>query len=186
MDLERLRRFNKALFKREKFISPIRLSTHIMMGFFHGNKIVFVGQNPGQPKVFSDGFVANHLVKESFEEIQENYFVGFPRCRIGQYTIKVLNHLGLMLDDISFTNIVKYSTIKNQRPDNDAQIKQFIKILVRQFKYLKPKKIVAVGNFASYNLNTVGLPHVKIAHPASHRYSLLNVKKDARLIRDGI
>ena len=163
-----------------KCISKNRLSKNIMPGFFNGNKILFIGQNPGQPSVTD--IHQNEIM--SFDEHEIDYFKGFLKCKIGIYLKTVLTQLGFTVFDVGFTNVVKYSTINNMQPTID-EASAMIPILKKQIELLKPEKIVAIGAFASDKLCTNMIQHIRIAHPASHRYSFFNIAKDVKIINHG-
>ena len=161
-----------------KCISKNRLSKNIMPGFFNGNKILFIGQNPGQPSQTD----IHQNEKMSFDEHQIDYFKGFLKCRIGIYLKTILNKLGFTVFDIGFTNIVKYSTINNIQP-TIGEAAAMMYILKKQIELLKPEKIVAIGAFASNRLQENNIIHKRIMHPASHNYSFFKIAKDVEIIK---
>jgi uracil-DNA glycosylase family 4 len=149
-----------------------------MPGFFNGNKILFIGQNPGQPSTTD----VHQNQEMSFDEHQIDYFKGFLRCRIGIYLKAVLKQLDFTIFDVGFTNIVKYSTLDNIQPTTE-EADTMMPILKKQIELLNPEKIIAIGSFASLRLSEDNIKHQRIAHPASHRYSFFNVAKDVEIIR---
>lgn len=153
------------------------------MGYFSGSKLLFIGQNPGQPHSYKDGHADSHQqVKCDFETVQKNYYEGLIRCRMGKYIGEILKKLGLTFKDISFTNIVKYSTVNNTIPsDHNSVIMK--RILDGQIKLIMPEKIVALGSYASCALTNMKHPHVHLKHPAVHNYSLKKVDENVTSIK---
>ena len=170
--------YNESIFNNDIYFSKNRLSKNIMPGFFNGNKILFVAQNPGQPSATD----IHQNQEMNFDAHQLDYFAGFLRCKIGVYIRSVLTRLGLTVFNIGFTNIVKYSTINNVQPTID-EANAMIPILKKQIELLEPEKIVAIGSFASDRLSENNIIHRKISHPASHNYSRFKIANDVEVIR---
>jgi len=169
--------YNESIFNNDIYFSENRLSKNIMPGFFNRNKILFVGQNPGQPSATD----IHQNQKMSFYDHQVDYFIGFLRCKIGIYLKTVLSKLGLTVFDIGFTNIVKYSTINNIQPTIE-EADTMIPVLKNQIELFMPEKIVAIGAFASNTLSRHDIRHIKISHPASHNYSFFKIANDVKII----
>ena len=178
LEIKQLYDYNKSIYENEVYKSENRLSKNIMPGFFNRNKILFVGQNPGQPSQTD----VHQNEKMPFDEHEVDYFAGFLKCRIGIYIKAILDQLRLNVFDIGFTNIVKYSTINNVKPTSEeAEI--MMPILIDQINFFQPEKIVAIGSFASDKLKDI--KHVRINHPASHNYSFFRIAMDAKIINGG-
>ena len=170
--------YNLLVYNNDTYESNNRLSKNLMPGFFNGNKILFIGQNPGQPSKTD----IHQDQKMSFENHQLNYFEGFLRCKIGIYIKTILKQLDLTVFDIGFTNIVKYSTINNVQPTTD-EAKAMMFILRRQIELFKPEKTIAIGAFAANMLSENNIEHKTIKHPASHNYSFFKIAKDVEMIK---
>jgi len=169
--------YNQSIYNNDIYESYNRLSKNIMPGFFNGNKILFIGQNPGQPSKTD----IHQDQKMLFENHQLNYFEGFLRCKIGIYIKTILKQLDLTVFDIGFTNIVKYSTINNIQPTiNEANA--MVPILRRQIELFKPEKTIAIGAFAGNILSENNIEHKTIKHPASHNYSFFKIAGDVKII----
>lgn len=103
-------------------------ATNIVFG--KGNPdadIVFIGEAPGEK-----------------EDIQGVPFVG----RAGKELDKLLNQIGLTLDDVYICNILKYRPPKNRDP-SASEIKSHTPYLIEQLKIIKPKIIATLGNYST-------------------------------------
>lgn len=92
-----------------------------------GAKILFVGEAPG----------AN-------EDEQGLPFVGAA----GKNLDKLLARVGLSLDDIYVTNILKCRPFDNRNPTNE-EIKAHTPWLIEQIKEMKPSVVCSLGNYAT-------------------------------------
>lgn len=102
--------------------------TNIVFG--KGNekaKILFVGEAPGRN-----------------EDLQGLPFVGAA----GKNLDKLLHNVGLSLDDIYVTNILKCRPPENRNPSNE-EIKLHTPYLLKQIKEMKPEVICSLGNYAT-------------------------------------
>jgi DNA polymerase len=90
-------------------------------------QILFIGEAPGE--------------KEDLEGIP---FVG----RAGKQLDKLLNMIGLGIDDVYIANILKYRPPKNRNPSTE-EIKNHTPYLKEQIKIIKPKIIATLGNYAT-------------------------------------
>lgn len=103
-------------------------STNIVFGKGNSNAdIVFIGEAPGEK-----------------EDLQGIPFVG----RAGNELDKLLNQIGLSLEDIYICNILKYRPPKNRDP-SIAEIKSHTPYLIEQLKIIKPKIVVTLGNYST-------------------------------------
>lgn len=89
--------------------------------------ILFIGEAPGE--------------KEDLEGVP---FVG----RAGKQLDKLLNNIGLTIDDIYIANILKYRPPKNRNP-NSNEIKSHTPYLIEQIQVIKPKVIATLGNYST-------------------------------------
>jgi uracil-DNA glycosylase family 4 len=89
--------------------------------------ILFIGEAPGKN-----------------EDLQGLPFVGAA----GKQLDRLLNNIGLGIDDVYIANILKYRPPNNRDP-NAEEIKRHTPYLVRQIDAIKPKVIVTLGNFSS-------------------------------------
>lgn len=78
------------------------------------------------------------------EDLQGFPFVGAA----GKNLDKLLNGIGLTLNDIYVTNILKYRPPENRNPLPD-EIKAHTPWLIEQIKQVKPKVICSLGNYAT-------------------------------------
>lgn len=183
LNLAELHEFNKHVYETESIIDPIRLSNNCLMGYFSGNKFLFVGQNPGQPHSYTDGHSDTHQnLKGDFNTVQEDYYHGLVRCSIGKYTAQLVSLLGAKMEDVSFTNVYKYSTLNNEKPGSH-NLMLMRGILERQISRLKPEKVIAYGAFASASLAEIRCKHARLHHPASHNYSKSHIEIDTIIIK---
>ena len=90
-------------------------------------KIMFIGEAPGE--------------KEDKEGVP---FVGSA----GKLLDKLLESIGLSLNDVYIANILKYRPPENRNP-NHEEIVAHTPYLIEQIKIIKPKLIVTLGNFAT-------------------------------------
>ncbi len=108
---------------------PLKESS-INLVFGKGNpssKIMFVGEAAGKN-----------------EDEQGLPFVGAA----GKNLDKLLEKVGLSIDDIYITNIIKYRPPENRNPLPE-EIKAHTPWLVEQIKEMKPKVICSLGNYAT-------------------------------------
>lgn len=103
-------------------------ATNLVFGKGNPNAdIFFIGEAPGEK-----------------EDEQGIPFVG----RAGKELDKLLQTIGLTLDDVYIANILKYRPPKNRNP-NVEEIKAHTPYLIEQIKIIKPKVIIPMGNFAA-------------------------------------
>ncbi len=89
--------------------------------------ILFIGEAPGEK-----------------EDLQGLPFVG----RAGKQLDKLLNMIGLTIDDVYIANILKCRPPKNRDPKPD-EIKKCTPYLIEQIKTIKPKVIATLGNYST-------------------------------------
>lgn len=102
--------------------------TNVVFG--KGNKnadILFIGEAPGEK-----------------EDLQGLPFVG----RAGKQLDKLLNQIGLGIDDVYIANILKCRPPKNRNPKTD-EIKKCTPYLIEQIKAINPKVIATLGNYST-------------------------------------
>lgn len=109
---------------------------NLQLGFFNGNRILFIGQNPG--------YSNTSRVANSFIEYQKRYYERIKKYPLGQYIEKICK---ADWDNISLTNVVKMPTINNAIPDKKL-IDFFRPITQKQIELLKPELIVCMGKVA--------------------------------------
>ena len=90
-------------------------------------QILFIGEAPGEK-----------------EDLQGLPFVG----RAGKQLDKLLNQIGLTIDDVYIANILKYRPPKNRDPSNE-EIINHTPYLIEQIKAIKPKIIATLGNYST-------------------------------------
>ncbi len=90
-------------------------------------KIMFIGEAPGEK-----------------EDIQGIPFVGSA----GKELDKLLNSIGLNIEQVYIANILKYRPPNNRDP-NITEIETHTPYLIEQIKVIKPKIIITLGNYAT-------------------------------------
>lgn len=148
---------------KQKIIDELNCSlkdsaTNIVFG--KGNPdadIVFIGEAPGEK-----------------EDLQGIPFVG----RAGKELDKLLNQIGLTLDDVYICNILKYRPPKNRDPSVD-EIKSHTPYLIEQLKIIKPKIIATLGNYSTKFVlggfspnNMKSVKGISVLHGTKHQVSL--------------
>ena len=125
---------NKFLLEEiEKEISSVYLplratSTNLVFGKGNPNaKIVFVGEAAGKN-----------------EDLQGLPFVGAA----GKNLDKLLESVGLSLDDVYIANILKYRPPENRDP-LPYEIEAHTPYLIKQIEVIKPKIVCSLGNYAT-------------------------------------
>lgn len=74
---------------------------------------------------------------------------GFPFVgAAGKNLDKLLENVGLSLDDVYITNILKYRPPENRNP-NPEEIRKHTPYLLKQILIIKPKVICSLGNYAT-------------------------------------
>ena len=114
--------------KTERADLPLKDGHNIVFG--KGNpsaRIFFIGEAPGE--------------KEDAAGVP---FVGSA----GKQLDKLLGSIGLSIEDVYITNILKYRPPDNRNP-NEEEIRAHTPYLVEQIKIVQPKIIVTLGNFAT-------------------------------------
>ena len=110
-------------------VCPLKdAATNIVFGKGNPNAdIVLIGEAPGAE-----------------EDVQGIPFVG----RAGKELDKLLQKIGLTLDDVYICNILKYRPPENRDPSMD-EIKNHTPYLIDQLKVIKPKIIATLGNYST-------------------------------------
>ena len=114
---------------RNSLFCPLKDSASNLV-FGKGNpdaKILFIGEAPG--------------AKEDELGVP---FVGSA----GRELDKLLNQIGLSLDEVYIANILKYRPPNNRNPSVD-EIKRHSPFLMRQINIIKPNIICTLGNYAT-------------------------------------
>ncbi|MCA9487213.1 uracil-DNA glycosylase [Candidatus Woesearchaeota archaeon] len=118
---------------KEKILSemvcPLKdAATNLVFGKGNPNaQIMFIGEAPGEN-----------------EDLQGLPFVG----RAGKELDKLLNTIGLGIDDVYIANILKYRPPKNRDPAKD-EIERHTPYLIEQIKVIRPKVIATLGNYST-------------------------------------
>jgi DNA polymerase len=89
--------------------------------------LMFVGEAPGHD-----------------EDVQGIPFVG----RAGQLLTKIIEAIGLQREDVYIANVIKCRPPGNRNPEQD-EVETCEPFLFKQIDVIKPKVIVALGNFAA-------------------------------------
>ena len=102
--------------------------TNVVFGKGNPNAdILFIGEAPGEK-----------------EDLQGLPFVG----RAGKNLDRLLNIIGLGIDDVYIANILKCRPPKNRDPSLD-EIKLCTPYLIEQIKLIKPKVVATLGNYST-------------------------------------
>ena len=113
----------------KEMVCPLKdAATNLVFG--KGNpsaEILFIGEAPGEQ-----------------EDLQGIPFVGAA----GKQLDKLLQNIGLTLDDTYIANILKYRPPNNRNPTMD-EIKRHTPYLVEQIKAIQPRIIATLGNFST-------------------------------------
>lgn len=113
----------------EEMICPLKdACTNVVFG--KGNpdaEILFIGEAPGAK-----------------EDLQGVPFVGAA----GRELDKLLNSIGLTLEDCYIANILKCRPPNNRDP-TEEEIRRHTPFLIEQIKMIKPKVIATLGNFST-------------------------------------
>ena len=144
-----------------------------MFGFFNGNKILFIGQNPGRLKVDEDTKYAQFYREKDIDKMREMYerALKSPAGTIGKFLDKVS---GKDWSDISFTNVIKNPMVE-QFDAHAIDYEYYYRILGTQINILRPRAIVAMGTLARAAAMTLGKKYIHVEHPS---YLLKNRKFD--------
>jgi len=151
--------------------------THIVFGV--GNPratLMFVGEGPGRD-----------------EDLQAEPFVG----RAGQLLTEIITKgMKLRREDVYITNVIKCRPPENRNPEPD-EIAACQPFLLRQIDIVRPKVLVALGNFAAQTLLGVKTPisrlrgnwfdyHGVKLMPTLHPAYLLRNPNDKKLVWEDI
>ena len=147
MNKEKLDNFNKTILEKydtSRFFNSVDC---IMPGYFSGNDILFIAQNPGMLKqdVEGDALYLQSYQKKEYDKLNEYYIKALKSSR-GTYGIFINDIYGEDWSQISFTNVYKCPFVDNIIPDSIPIIER--NILKRQIELVEPKLIVAVGAIA--------------------------------------
>ena len=180
MNIEKLDIFNKKILK-EYDTSRFQNSVDcIMPGYFAGNDILFIAQNPGMLKqdVEGDVLYLQSYQKKEYDKLNEYYIKALKSSR-GTYGIFINDVYGEDWSRISFTNVYKCPFVDNIIPESIPDIEK--KILLKQIEFLNPKLIVAVGSVAKhfmwYDNQKKSIKTLYMQHPAY-------LKRTGRYARD--
>jgi uracil-DNA glycosylase len=118
---------------------------HFQLGFFNGNKVLFIGQNPGRTfNTETKEATRKVLQLTEFKSFEREYETLIRNSKIGRYLDAVVRS---DWSDVSFTNAVKVATENNDEPSTE-QYEFFFPILMQQIDLLKPKVIACLGKYA--------------------------------------
>lgn len=118
---------------------------HFQLGFFNGDRVMFLGQNPGRTfNTATKEATRKVLQQEEFHSFEKEYEALIKHSRIGRYLDPVVRS---NWSDVSFTNTVKIATENNEAPTLE-QYEFFFPILMKQIELLQPKVIACLGRYA--------------------------------------
>ena len=155
-----------------------------LLGIIKGSKILFVGQNPGQP------FESNHIeIFKNFQALdykghQDTFKQSWVKSRFLRFIKRICDEASIDFgSDISVTNIVKHWTKDNTKPviTEDDQI-----LLLKEIKILQPDYVVYLSKFAYNNFkykDKVTSHQLAFAHPASKYYSKNYASQIAKTVK---
>jgi hypothetical protein len=137
-----------------------------MPGFFSGDEVLFVAQNPGELKrsVVGDIEYWRAYVKKDYDKM-DSYYINALKSSRGTYGTFINDIYGADWSDISFTNVIKCPFKQNKIPEF-YELQYDVDILKEQVDILQPKGIVAVGSIADSALNYLQLEHLHFKHPS--------------------
>jgi len=167
MNIERINDFSKKIlevYDTSRFSNSVDC---IMPGYFSGNDILFIAQNPGMLKQDVEGdahYLQSYRMKE-YDKLNEYYIKALKSSR-GTYGIFINDVYGEDWSRISFTNVYKCPFIDNIIPESIPDIER--NILKKQIEFVEPKLIVAVGAIAKSFILTenVTIKTLFMQHPA--------------------
>lgn len=103
-------------------------ATNVVMGKGNpGAKIVFIGEAPGRN-----------------EDLRGEPFVGAA----GKNLDKLLERVGLTINDVYIANILKYRPPENRDPSIE-EITSHTPYLLKQIRIIKPRVVCSLGNYAT-------------------------------------
>jgi hypothetical protein len=167
-----LDQFNKEIYETFEVNSPNAFGKVAFPGLFYGNKLLVIAQNPGKPVQSGpkDDLIL-HTQKLDYETFKRMHEESYKRSILYHFLERFVNNeFHLDIKDISYTNIVKYSTINNSFPE-EKEFEAFCSILTSQISLLKPEKIITWGKPVHEKLEKCKIPHVAYYHPAAFNYT---------------
>lgn len=190
MNREKINKLTRAIYNK---YDPLRYQNAydcVMPGYFGGNDVMFVAQNPGELKDSVVGDIA-YLDAYSIGDLPEmeiRYIQALKSDR-GTYGIFINDIYGADWDKISITNVFKCPFTDNRLPKaiTEEIPEREVKILQRQIEYVNPKLIVAVGAIAKkcikqmkgYNSYNIDAKTIYVHHPSYlKRIGLYETKVD--------
>lgn len=165
--MSELEEYNKQLvdtYKPERFENSVHC---VMPGYFRGNRILFIAQNPGELKESVEG---DMLYLKAYQDKEytalDKYYVDALKSTRGTYGTFINDIYGPDWSEISFTNVFKCPFKENVVPMLIPEYE--IQVLDKQVRLLEPKLIVAVGRYAQNACKELpsGLPVLKLMHPS--------------------
>ena len=173
--LDELGEFNKRVLSEYYFEKN---SQHIVMpGFFNGNFILFIGQNPGllKEKVEGDMMYIEGFNKKDLKLLEVAYEKAL-RNKAGTVGTFIIDIYGEDWNSISFTNVIK--TPFNNNKINMENPNFHLRILKKQIELLKPKHIITVGFLAKKALQFLNIKtSLNLPHPSwLHRKGIYDKK----------
>jgi uracil-DNA glycosylase len=118
---------------------------HFQLGFFNGNEVLFVGQNPGNPSTDLEKAITEKVMtQKTFRAFEKEYEDMIKMSKIGQYLDPTISG---QWSRVSFTNVVKTTTPGNMEPD-DETYEMFFPMLMQQIEILEPNIIACLGKYA--------------------------------------
>lgn len=121
----------------------------VMPGYFGGNKVLFIAQNPGELKedVLGDMTYLRAFQEKRYDAASKCYALALRSSR-GTYGTFINDIYSDNWSDISITNVFKCPFKNNILPELITVPKKEINILRKQIEYINPLVIVAVGALA--------------------------------------
>lgn len=139
-------------------------------GWFRGDKILFIGQNPGQPNENDELSKNIHTIKyDDYNKFILHHNISYLKSVYYKFILKFIETFHITPVDFSFTNIVKFSTLNNRALTND-EIDDGLEILKNQIKIFQPTQIITFGKPAHETLKKMGINHTPYYHPARYYY----------------
>lgn len=171
MNKHELEKYNRLIVEKydvSRFVESNPIDC-VMPGFFGGNDVMFIAQNPGQLKetVEGDRLYLEAYEKKEYDKLEEHYIKALKSSK-GTYGTFINDIYGEDWSKISITNVFKCPFVNNEIPDIVPEREK--KILRKQIEFVNPKVLVIVGTvawkFYVKNRQSITAKLLHTSHPA--------------------
>lgn len=176
MDKDKLLKLAIEIRQCKKCIQNKDILNYQQPGYFGGNEILFIGQNPGQPNGFEK---YNNIIidkNSSIDIVQEAYRNVIRICHFGEFINQIKDDVNW--DDISIINVSKCPT-KNNMYD-DLLPKNCLNFFSEQIRLINPKVVVTIGIIAKNNFESLHLS-TRTVHSYHYAYVMKKFNSEERL-----